>query len=116
MKRHLLFVVTSDPRSSARPAEAIRIAAGVGAWKQVGILLSLHGAAALALSEAPEELVDADHFIQYVPLVRELGRPVYVQKGNPFLSALGQPACPFQELTDIELAGLAAKCDYVARF
>ena len=116
MSRSLLFVVSSDPRSSARPAEAIRIAAGVGAWKQVEILLSLHGAAALALSESPEELVDADHFIQYLPIVRELGGAVYVQKDSPFLSALGQPACPFQELTDTELAGVAAQCDYVTRF
>ncbi|MBM3839188.1 MAG: hypothetical protein FJ398_14715 [Verrucomicrobia bacterium] len=116
MSRSILFVVTSDPRSSARPAEAIRIAAGVGAWKQVDVRLLLHGAAALALGESPEEWVDADHFIQYLPIIRDLGRPVYLEKGNAFLNLLGQPICPIQELTQTELATLTAQCEYVTRF
>lgn len=116
MKRTILFVVGSDPRASARPAEAVRIAAGVGAWKTVDVILYLHGPAVLALSDSPEEWFDADHFLDYFPVVREFGRPVYVQKGNPFLNALGQPTCPAQELSEDELAGLTAKCDYLARF
>ena len=41
MKPKLLLLVTSDPRTSARPAEAVRIAAGIGAWKKADVTLYL---------------------------------------------------------------------------
>ncbi len=112
----MVIIVSSDPRASARPAEAIRIAAGVGAWKRVDVSLYLRGAAVLALSEFPDELVDADNYLQYLPILGEFGRPVFVQMGSPFFADLGQPALAFQELTDRELAGLTAKSQCVARF
>jgi len=31
-----LVMIETDPRTSPRPAEAIRIAAGIGAWKKNG--------------------------------------------------------------------------------
>ena len=37
MKPRVLFIVTGDPRTSPRPAEAVRIAAGVVAWKRADI-------------------------------------------------------------------------------
>ena len=116
MARSFVILVSSDPRTSDRPAEAIRIAAGVGAWKTVEVTLYLRGPAVLALSESPEELVDGDHFAQYLPILGESSRPIYVQKGNPFLKALGQPALDFEELADPDLAELMAKCDCAARF
>jgi hypothetical protein len=116
MNCSLLIVITGDPRSSPRPAEAVRIAAGVGAWKKAEITLYLRGPAVLALSEYPDELVDEDNFVRYLPLLREGGRPVYVEAGNPFLADLGEPPLPFQKIDDHQLAELAARNTYVLRF
>src|SRR5437773_11197995 len=91
MKPSVLFVVNSDPRTSPRPAEAIRIAAGVGAWKQVEVSVCLCEAAVLALGEFVDELVDEDNFTRYWPILGESGRPIYVETGAPLLKDLGQP-------------------------
>jgi hypothetical protein len=64
-----LFVITSDPRTSHRPAEAVRIAAGVGAWKKVAVSLYLHGAAARILDEATGDFVDEEHIARYLPML-----------------------------------------------
>lgn len=73
-----LFIIASDPRTSHRPAEAIRIAAGVAAWKKVRIDLCLMGDAARVLDESVDDLVDADHITRYLPLLRESGGEVFV--------------------------------------
>jgi hypothetical protein len=112
----MLFIVTSDPRSSHRPAEAVRIAAGVGAWKKAEISIYLRGPAALALGEWVDELVDEDNFTRYLPIVGEFGRPVYVEAGNPFLADLGTTSLKFAELADHELARLAGESHYVLGF
>ena len=116
MKPTVLFIITGDPRKSPRPAEAIRIAAGVGAWKKAEIMVCLREAAVLALGEFADELVDGDHFTRYAPIVREFGRPVYVQAGNPLIRELGAPVVPWEELDDAALARLAAHSTYVMRF
>ena len=112
----VLFIVTGDPRVRPRPAEAVRIAAGVGAWKKVDITLYLRDTAVLALSEFADELVDEDNFTRYLPIAAESGRPIYVQKGSPQLAELGEPALKYQEISDDELANLAADSNYVLRF
>lgn len=116
MKPSLLIIIASDPRSSARPAEAIRIAAGVGTWKKTDVSVYLREAAVLALSEFVDELVDEENFTRYFPITAEWGRPIYVQKGAPLLTELGQATLPYQEISDAELAALAAQHSYVARF
>jgi len=63
-----LFVIASDPRTSHRPAEAVRIAAGVGAWKKVDVSLYLHGEAARILDEAAGDFVDEEHIERYLPM------------------------------------------------
>ena len=112
----LLFLITSDPRTSHRPAEAIRIAVGVGVWKKVGITLYLRDAAVLALSEYPEGLVDEETYARHLPGVRDFGRPIYVQRGAPLLAQLGKTPCPFEEMDDAQLALLAANSTGVLRF
>lgn len=116
MKRRLLFIVTSDPRVSARPAEAVRIVAGVGAWETVEAVLYLRGAAVLALDESAEELVDGDNFVRYLPLAAEAGRRVCVQRSSPLLAELGETRVSFDPVDDDELARLAADSDCVVRF
>ncbi len=116
MKPSLLIMVESDPRRSPRPAEAIRIAAGVGAWKKTEVTVCLRGPAVLALGEFTDDLVDEDNFVRYLPIIREWGRPVYVQEGQSLLSELGQATVPFHPISDSGLAALAAQHTSILRF
>src|ERR1043166_8097475 len=116
MKPRVLFTVTSDPRTSPRPAEAVRIAAGVGSWQKIEVTLYLRGAAVLLLGEWAEELVDGDNFARYLPLVAEAGQPICVQGGPPALSELAQSRVLSQAIGDAHLAQLAARSHYLTRF
>jgi sulfur relay (sulfurtransferase) DsrF/TusC family protein len=100
MNRRLLFIIDSDPQSSHRPAEAVRIAAGIAAWKQVEVSLYFRGAASLALTDEAESLIDGDNFTRYLPILREAGARV--------LSG--------EEMSDEALAAWAAEQTSVARF
>lgn len=116
MKPSALFIITGDPRTSAKPAEGVRIAAGVGTWKKADITVYLRGPAVLALSEFPDELVDEDNFSRYFPIVGEFGRPIYVQKGAELLKEIGESPLDYEEIDDAQLAKLAAESRYVLRF
>jgi hypothetical protein len=100
MNSSALFVITTDPRISGRPAEAVRIAAGVGVWKKVEVALYLRGAAALLLGEDTADLIDEENYTRYLP---ELAR-------------LGHASLPFAEITDAQLADLAASRNCLLRF
>ena len=116
MGHKLLFIIASDPRLSARPAEAVRVAAGVGTWKKVGVTVYLRGPAVLALAEFPDDWVDADHYEHYLPLLGGLDAPVYVSQAEPLLAELGEARLPFKEIDDAALARLCAEHDSVMRF
>ena len=116
MNPKVLFIIRGDPRSSARPAEGIRIAAGVGTWQKADITVYLRDEAVLALSEFVDEFVDEDNYTRYLPIVAEWPRPIYVQRGARALGHLGQPAFKFEELGDAELAQMAADSAYVVNF
>jgi hypothetical protein len=116
MKPSLLILVESDPRNSPRPAEAVRIAAGVCAWNKADVTLCLRGPAVLALGEYTDDLVDDDNFVRYLPILRESGRAVCVEQGAPLLSELGEATLPFQPIGDAQLAALAGRHTSVLRF
>jgi hypothetical protein len=114
MKPFVLFVVTSDPRTSPRPVEALRIAVGTAAWKRVDIALYLGGPAALAVAENVDDVVDAENLTRYRPLLQELARPVYIDAD--FTPRLSETAVPIQALDTGGLARLAAQSTYLLRF
>jgi hypothetical protein len=116
MNPNALFVVTSDPRTSPRPAEAVRIAAGIAVWKRVGVTVYLRHRAVLALGEFSDELVDGENFSRYLPLVPESGGLICTQRDAAALGEIGQSPIPFREIGDDELARQAAQADYVIRF
>jgi hypothetical protein len=116
MKTSALFVIDSDPRTSGRPAEAVRIAAGVAVWKSIDVAVYLRDAAVLILGENTDEFPDQDSYARYLPILGELGRPIYVAQGAAGLTRLGHSALPFQEISDTALAQLAAGCSQVLRF
>lgn len=116
MRPALLILITSDPRVSHRPAEAVRIAAGVGVWRKADVTLYLRGAAVLALAPDAEDLVDQETFTRYLPHLPEFGRPVYVESGAPFSHKVSEAIVPFEEINDVQLADLAANNTSVLRF
>lgn len=116
MKPSILFIITGDPRVSHRPAEAIRIAAGVGTWKKTEITVYLHGPAVLALGEFVDELVDEDNYTRYLPIIGEFGRPVYVQASEPCLADIEPATLPYEAIDEQRLATLAASHSSVVYF
>ena len=110
-----LFIVTSDPRRSHRPAEAIRIAAGVAAWKKVAVHLYLRGPAVLCLGEFPEELVQGNNIERYLPILAD-DEKVLVQDSAPELRDLAQTSAKFTAVSDRALASVAARMRYVLHF
>lgn len=116
MNPRLLIIVASDPRSSARPAEAVRIAAGVGAWQKVDTALYLRGPAVLALGEDTEMLVDGESFGHYLPLVAEPGGRLFVERGTSELAEVGGSQFQFEAIDATGLARLAAGSKAVLRF
>ena len=115
MNPGVLFVITTDPRTSPRPAEAARIAAGLSAWKTVAVTVYLRDAAVLALSEFPDELTDGHHFSRYLPLLAESGGLVCAERDAPLLGQIGQAQFPFRKIGDDEFAALLANNDYLIR-
>jgi hypothetical protein len=114
MKPLALFVIDGDPRKDGRVVEAIRVAVGVAAWKRVDVAVYLAGAAVLAAAENIDDLVEADNLVRYTPLLRDLGRPVYIDGG--FAPGLSEAAVPIEAIDLAGLAELAARSTYLLRF
>lgn len=117
MKPRVLILVTSDPKTSARPAEAVRIAAGLSASRETDTALYLGNAALLALSETCDELVDGDCFERYLPMVAESGA-LYLQRNSTFATDIDIDPTRWKARTLDEegLASLAADSTYLLRF
>jgi hypothetical protein len=116
MNPGVLFVVTSDPRTSPRTAEAVRIAAGISVWKRVQVTVYFRDKAVLALGEFSEELADGENFSRYLPLVPESGGIICAQRDAAALSEIGQAPVLFSEISDDELARQTAQADCTVRF
>src|SRR5438046_799173 len=102
-KLGLLISVPPDHTNfnhGVRLAEAVRIAAGLAAWRKLTVTVCLREPAVLALSEFPEELTDGDNFSRYLPLVTESGGRICAQRNAPLLRVIGQAAVPYREIND----------------
>ncbi len=110
-----LVMIETDPRATARPAEAIRIAAGIGAWRKTDVTLLLRGPAAYSLQEYADELVDEDNFVRYLPIVAEAPRPIYVEDSFTDLAALEGSAFRYERISSARVAELIASHDYLIR-
>ncbi len=108
-------MIETDPRSSARPAEGIRIAAGIGAWKKTEVTLLLRGPAGYSLQEFADELVDEDNFVRYLPMVAEAAQPIYLEDSFKDLSALEGSAFAYEVIPVGRVAELVAAHDYLIR-
>jgi hypothetical protein len=110
-----LVLIETDPRTSARPAEGIRIAAGIGAWKKTDVTLLLRGPAGYSLQEYADELVDEDNFTRYLPLVAEGSRPIYVEDSFHDLDALRDSPWRYEVIDAGRAAQLVRENDYLIR-
>ena len=114
MNPQVLFVIDADPRTSGRAVEAIRVAVGIAAWRRVDVSVYLAGAAVLAAAENVDDLVEADNLVRYTPLLRDLGRPIYID--STFEPGLTDTSVPIQAIDRSGLAALAARSTYLLRF
>ena len=110
-----LVMIETDPRTSARPAEAIRIAAGIGAWKKTEVTLLLRGPAGYSLQEYADELVDEDNFVRYLPIVAEAPRPIYVEDSFTDFAALENSTFRYEKISAARTAELIQANDYLIR-
>ena len=111
-----LVMVETDPRTSSRPAEAVRIAAGIGAWKKTDVTLLLRGpVAGYSLQEYADELVDEDNFTRYLPLVAESPRPIYLEDSFSDLPALETSPWKYEVISATKTAELIRANDYLIR-
>jgi len=111
-----LVIIETDPRTSPRPAEAIRIAAGIGVWKKTDVTLLLRGpVAGYSLQEYADELVDEDNFTRYLPLVAESPRPIYLEDSFTDLPALEGSAWKYEVISPERTAELIRGNDYLIR-
>ena len=113
--RNFLIRIISDPRKSPRPAEAVRIAAGVGAWRKVRVHLYFEGPAARALDEFADELTNGDLFTQYLRAIPDHGGRMLVEDGNPLLASIN-PAVPFERLSAVQIQQFVTQMDHVMQF
>jgi hypothetical protein len=111
----LLIVVTSDPTRSGRLAEAIRLAAGVGAWQKVSVTLFVGGDAVAGLLPGEGRFVDEDNIVEFLPMLKERRQELYLEAGHPLLDSAADELV-FPALDAAGLAGLASRQDYVMQF
>ncbi len=116
MTRSLLFIVRDDPRTSPRPAEALRIVAGLCAVQQISVRLVLTGAAVRLLSHETGALLEADQVERCRALLVDAGYVVLVSDGSLQEHEIGVPAVPCREVSNEALARISAESDSVALF
>ncbi|NUN92470.1 MAG: DsrE family protein [Verrucomicrobiae bacterium] len=111
-----LVTVTEDPAVSHRPAEAVRIAAGIGGWKKTEVDLLLEGPASRLLSPWAEEFVDGENYGHYLPLLREGKRPVFFAPGAERFEEIEEATLPIEWLDAAGVAALRAQAAFQIPF
>lgn len=82
MSKRIVVVISEDPRATARPVEALRIALGLyaGDHKMTVVLL---GDALLLLKEDTDDIIDVDILEKYLPSFKHLSIPFIIEPGTP---------------------------------
>ncbi len=115
-KSVMLILIESDPRTSPRPAEAIRVAGGIGVWQQVKVNVVLRHVASHACTGSVAELADGSLFKQFIPMVRESGGEVYMQADDETMQTIDGDTLMKRNIKDSQLIELTAEADYLLRF
>lgn len=110
-----LFLITGDPRTSPRPAEGIRIATGVSAWRKSAVHLYL-GPAMVDGIRNLHVLQDGDVISENLPdLLNGLSQLLLPSNAGKLslpesLQGIGTP------VAESRLAELMIQCDHVLHF
>jgi sulfur relay (sulfurtransferase) DsrF/TusC family protein len=78
MSKRIAVVISEDPRTTARPVEALRIALGLCAGDHETTVVLL-GHAPLLLMKDTEEIIDVDILEKYLPSFKHLSVPFIVE-------------------------------------
>ncbi len=116
MNPSVLIVIASDPRTSPRAAEAVRIAAGISVWGRLDVQVCLQGAAVQMLGEFPDDLMDGDQVTQCLPMLARHNCSLYVGRDAVPTLPTARAEIPFQEIDASQLGALAAQCRCLLRF
>jgi len=81
MSKRIAVVISEDPRATARPVEALRIALGLSAGDHEMTVVLL-GNAPLLLKKDAEEVIDIDILEKYLPSLKQLAIPFVVESGT----------------------------------
>ncbi len=74
----LLITIREDPRQSHRPAEAIRMAAGLRSEDRLDVDILLYGAASYLLSSGADEWMDSENHPYFFPLLYGEKKTIYL--------------------------------------
>lgn len=111
-----LVTITEDPRESHRPAEAVRIAAGIGGWNKTEVDVLLLGPASLVLSPWADEFVDGENYDHYLPILREWKRPVFLAPDAERFEEMAEATLPSEALNAAGLTALRARATHLIPF
>ena len=113
----IVCLITSDPRTSHKPAEALRIATGLGTGGGAIKIILMGPAAAVLLHDASDiELTDAETIERYLPILKEWEFMFYVERDSVEVGALDEVDYPATLVTRPEIATMLAETDRFLAF
>ena len=115
MAAKLVILIRSNPDKSHRPAEAIRIAAGLGIGKNP-LKVILSGESPRVLSPDEDDLIDIDIIEKFLPMMNEWNIPIYVDKRSLSNIDLKNSPYKFRVADSEETSELIAGGHYVMVF
>lgn len=109
---NIVCLITSDPRTSHKPAEALRIATGLGTGGgTIKIILAGASPAVLTHASSEIELADAETIERYLPILAEWDFMFYVERDALPVGALDETDYPVTLVTRQEIATMLAEAD-----
>ncbi len=103
----IIFLIRSNPCENHRPAEAIRIAAGLGTGNN-SIKVILSGESVRVLSPDEEDLEDMDIIEKFLPIIKDWEIPLYVDRDSSAGIDLKKSPYAFRTVDNEEVAEILA--------
>lgn len=114
---NIVCLIASDPHTSHKPAEALRIATGLGTGGgAIKIVLAGPAWAVLTHEASETELIDAETIERYLPILKEWDFMFYVERDTPAVGVLDDTDYPVTLVTREEIAAMLAAADRVIVF
>ena len=76
--KEILIVIESDPRTSPRAAEAVRVADGLSRSEELKVSLLISGAAAQAFSAPEHEWIEGQMILKHLMALKKQQVPLYL--------------------------------------